>query len=1068
MIPDKEPVNNWNGNSSNINFDFDFLINSEDELLVLHTDAAGIQTTLKLNIDYTINQTGNADGSYITFPILGSSYKTLGDDEKITLMLNIPIAQTSPYGTSAKLNLKSLEFSLDYIVRLIQMVNRKADRSVKVQEGSENTPDDLIESLNQAQINAENSANFAATKAQEANNSATKAEEQANITIQKVLEVSQLHDTAIVDITEKQSEAVLNIQQELQTAEDTIIESKNIALENIESKKTSSISEINNSANTTKTNILNQINSGKETAISEIQKVSDTEKVNLQSYVDKAKASENIATSKAAEAQESAISANSSASSASLSAISAQSSAEEASKSAANSLVSEKNAATSENNAQTSKNSANQSASNAKQSEINAKTSETNAFNSANTATDNATIASTQAGIATAKASEASTSAQKALASENVCTAKEQSVIQKTTEALNGISTAETTAVSAVNSAKTSAVNSVNSLVDKAQIWTDGTDEEVQSIGGVHSAKGWAEASAKGQIQADWKQTDVSAKDYIRNKPSSVLDVDLDNLSDTGLKVIKQNSGAGLEICDIGISVFVDESKGLRRILNGQVVAINANTQAFLTRLKQIKSISPDLFTTEENWQAEKTLNIGGFVDKFVIAEDESTVRLPNYPEYIIGAIGDEVPVVGNGKVLGLTNGTTERGFGLGGQDWSGVRSCTFNSVTIGSNISTGGAGNNTSLTGSIGVTQNAENSGIVADILNSTNKLTLKYFIQVATGQETEAEIINTIELNNPYSLLDCKYTEAPLYNVSWLRSQGQFNNKSEYVTVFEALQVEQNAEVTEGTTVELPSGTSYTKRGLSVKLSTDEYTDYDFVINTSDETFRLPIKSKLASGNSVVGNGKALGLTNGTDSGSLYSNTISGSYGLYATTNPALGSDVGVSGDVGKRFYKAIGITSEAENSGIELASENLFLYYYVGETVQNANLINAGRVEEKIANVVPDNKNLISSYASPSDRYDDIVLGADSAVVEYTAPDDGWFTVGYNIGNTYTANQPLLVMQNMTNGLVNFSGWSNTSASTGATIPCSKGDVVKIKQRYIKNGDYVARFVYSNGNK
>ena len=549
MIPDKEPVNNWNGNSSNVNFDFDFLINSEDELLVLHTDAAGIQTTLKLNIDYTINQTGNADGSYITFPILGSSYKTLGDDEKITLMLNIPIAQTSPYGTSAKLNLKSLEFSLDYIVRLIQMVNRKADRSVKVQEGSENTPDDLIESLNQAQINAENSANFAAQKAQEAGNSATKSEEQAEIATQKVVEIAELHETAIADITEKQSEAVLNIQQELQTAEDSIIESKNIALENIESTKTSSIFEINNSANTTKTDILNQINSGKETAISEIQEVSDAEKVNLQSYVDKAKDSENIATSKAAEAQESAISANSSASSAGLSAASAQSSAEEASKSAANSLVSEKNAVTSENNAQTSKNSANQSASNAKQSEINAKTSETNAFNSANTATDNATIASTQAGIATSKASEASTSAQKALASENVCTAKEQSVIQKTTEALNGISTAQTTAVSAVNSAKTSAVNSVNSLVDKAQIWADGTDEEVQSIGGVHSAKGWAEASAQGQIQADWKQTDSSAKDYIRNKPNNLLDKDLTQISEAGKKAIR-NTVSGFNLFD--------------------------------------------------------------------------------------------------------------------------------------------------------------------------------------------------------------------------------------------------------------------------------------------------------------------------------------------------------------------------------------------------------------------------------------------------------------------------------------------------------------------------------------
>ncbi len=157
MIPDREPVNTWDGNSSNTTFDFDFLINSKDELLVLHTDKAGMQNTLKLNIDYTIHQTGNADGSYIIFPILGSSYKTLGDGEKITLMLNIPIAQTSPYGTSAKLNLKSLEYSLDYIVRLIQIVNRKVNRSVKVQEASDIKPDELIQNIYDTMAAANNS-----------------------------------------------------------------------------------------------------------------------------------------------------------------------------------------------------------------------------------------------------------------------------------------------------------------------------------------------------------------------------------------------------------------------------------------------------------------------------------------------------------------------------------------------------------------------------------------------------------------------------------------------------------------------------------------------------------------------------------------------------------------------------------------------------------------------------------------------------------------------------------------------------------------------------------------------
>ena len=393
MIPEQNPYNNWNGNGSTTTFDFDFYIENETQLDVFITNAQGVQTKLEYGLDYSINEFKNENGSFITFPLAGSSHGVLAADEIISLCLTLPISQENPYGKSSYLDLTTLEYSLDYLTRICQIMNRELERSVKVQEGANNTPDDLIESLNQAQINAENSANFAAMKAQEASNSAIEAEEQAEIATQKVVEIAELHETVIANITQKKSDAVLNIQQELQTAEDTIIESKNIALENIESTKTSSISEINNSANTTKTDILNQINSGKETAISEIQNVSDTEKIELQSYVDEVDTYKNIAVT---------------------------------------------------------------------------------------------------------KANEASTSAQQALASENECTTKEQSVTQKTTEALNSISSSQTTAVNAVNSAKTTAINSVNSLVNKAEIWAEGTDEEIQTIGGERSAKGWAEY-AKGQ-----------------------------------------------------------------------------------------------------------------------------------------------------------------------------------------------------------------------------------------------------------------------------------------------------------------------------------------------------------------------------------------------------------------------------------------------------------------------------------------------------------------------------------------------------------------------------------------
>ena len=39
-------------------------------------------------------------------------------------------------------------------------------------------------------------------------------------------------------------------------------------------------------------------------------------------------------------------------------------------------------------------------------------------------------------------------------------------------------------------------------------------------MGGVHSAKRWAEESASGQIQANWTESDSDSKAYIKNKPN--------------------------------------------------------------------------------------------------------------------------------------------------------------------------------------------------------------------------------------------------------------------------------------------------------------------------------------------------------------------------------------------------------------------------------------------------------------------------------------------------------------------------------------------------------------------
>lgn len=325
----------------------------------------------------------------------------------------------------------------------------------------------------------------------------------------------------------------------------------------------------------------------------------------------------------------------------------------------------------------------------------------------------------------------------------------------------------------------------------------------------------------------------------------------------------KKCKGSGLEVCDIGMALYVDETKGLRRYLNGSIVDINTNTQAFLNRLLEIKNTNPDYFTDEETWQTEATLNTDGCVYKFVlnyVGDTVVSVRLPKYPDYVEINAGGTLPVYGNGMTMGLTDGTNQ----LGIKNYSQHYVITGQSGLDVGQVSTSVQPSPSSC--ALGITTDPTKSGIVANL--DQTKLKLRYFIQIATGSETENNIINDIELNNPYSLFDSKYSDHELNNLSWLKSNGQWNAKAVYPTAYDKL-------------LKVYNGTE-TVEGLSVKLSTEDYTDYDFVLNTADETFRLPLKNHTADDEFTA-----------------------------------------------------------------------LILYYYVGETVQNANLIDAGRIGEQLAN-------------------------------------------------------------------------------------------------------------------
>ena len=369
------------------------------------------------------------------------------------------------------------------------------------------------------------------------------------------------------------------------------------------------------------------------------------------------------------------------------------------------------------------------------------------------------------------------------------------------------------------------------------------------------------EAAASANLAKQWAtsgvlvdNTDYSAKYYAQQientysnfenqigslnaEISSLADKSLSNITEAGKEVIKENSGGGLELLDIGIAPCgIDETQNLRRYLNGQVIQQSQFADA-VSKLKtmigwstetQTAALLPNLVCSEEEWQAAKTASAHSQVGKFVIDDTAGTVRLP-----AIVNIQGVFSLQNSGLTApaGLPNITGEIG--------------PFAFITAGTRIKTGAftgsdmptSGGNSRPGGSseneLTIDFDASNASSIYGSSDTVQQEAVQYpfFIQLATGQETEANIINEIELNNPYTLFDSKYVEAPLYNTSWLLSNNSYYTKAVYPSAYDALVVEQNTNINPGDSVTLPSGGTYVKRGLSVKLSSETFDDYDFV---------------------------------------------------------------------------------------------------------------------------------------------------------------------------------------------------------------------------------------------
>ena len=281
-------------------------------------------------------------------------------------------------------------------------------------------------------------------------------------------------------------------------------------------------------------------------------------------------------------------------------------------------------------------------------------------------------------------------------------------------------------------------------------------------------------------------------------------------------------SGSGLELCDIGMALYIDETKGLRRYLNGQIVDINTNTQAFLNRLKEITTLHPSLLCTEEEWQTAKTMSAFGQVGKFVFnysGDDIVSVRLPR----VVNVQGlFDLQNLGMTVEAGLPNITSGKlGYVRSGPNIDGSGAL----INTGKGMYPEGAEVNGGWSGTMNFDASRSNPIYGNSDTVQPEATQYPYFIQIATGSETENNIINDIELNNPFTFGMSKYYKGEMNNLSWLKSDNQWNSGAVYYGLYNWLLEKVNQLSYDSSKFVIAGNPTITDSGIASGFTSNDY---------------------------------------------------------------------------------------------------------------------------------------------------------------------------------------------------------------------------------------------------
>lgn len=444
----------------------------------------------------------------------------------------------------------------------------------------------------------------------------------------------------------------------------------------------------------------------------------------------------------------------------------------------------------------------------------------------------------------------------------------------------------------------------------------------------------------------------------------------------TKLDLPTGSTGGSAKIGDIGFAPYVDETTNERRRLNGQVL-IKDQYPAFVTWLTGLHATTPSLFATEDEWQSIKTASRLGQCGKFVIGD--TTIRLPqiiNINGLVdmsnAGLIKDESLPNVKGTIDGVFMTSYETLTQTGAFKKS-VRTPATNRGVDGGNETRYGK-----------VVFNASDSlSIYQDgAVVQQEAIQYPFYITVNTGSETTKPTIDDYTVTTAYQYGMSQYYKGIMNSGAWLRSNGQMNPKATYEGLYNWALAQLNAGV----------------EGFKSSTASD-ITDYDFVINQTNESFRLPLKNGMEGvfASRVKGNGLTIGLTNGTQTAGMYQGGIGGTYIEAGPTK--YNTNVGTRVSTSDLFTTntTVGLTLDPTKSGIVVdltVPEGWNLYYYCGNVEERPHLVNVARIEEALVDKVDVTNTQWAINACMPDYSAGVKLGEPS---EYrTLPCDCFVTV------------------------------------------------------------------------